>query len=164
MVLSIWHFTAKSHVDVKHVYSQFGNIVSDTTTCKALNSMTGSSLAILQASIKAATEQGETEWCIVLDNVQEYCPVYEGGISCQSILKVRTTATTIHLDDYKPLVLSTCRSSCMCRSEKMEDYDCWNSQDWHQLDSRTQCSIATLGSCSCQLHPTTQAYVQGDFS
>jgi len=102
MVLSIWHFAAKSHVDVKCVYSWFGNIVSDTTARKALDSMTGSSLAILQASVKAATEWGETEWCVLLDNVQEYCPVYEGGIAYQSILKVRTTATAICLDDCKP--------------------------------------------------------------
>ena len=74
MVLGIWHFAAKSHVDVKRVYSRFGNIVSDTTARKALDSMTGSSLAILRDSVKAATERGETEWCLVLDNVQEYCP------------------------------------------------------------------------------------------
>jgi len=102
MVLGIWHFAAKSHIDVKRVYSRFGNIVSDTTTCKALDSMTGSSLAILRDSIKTATERGETECCLVLDNVQEYCPVYEGGIACQSILKVGTAATAIHLDDCKP--------------------------------------------------------------
>ncbi|KIK04134.1 hypothetical protein K443DRAFT_130972 [Laccaria amethystina LaAM-08-1] len=55
MVLSIWHFTAKSHVDVK----------------RALDSMTGSSLAILRASVKAATERGETGWCVILHNVQD---------------------------------------------------------------------------------------------
>ncbi|EDR04537.1 uncharacterized protein LACBIDRAFT_330448 [Laccaria bicolor S238N-H82] len=102
MVLGIWHFAAKSHVDVKRVYSRFGKIISDTTARKALDSMTGSSLAILQASVKAATERGETEWCVVLDNVQEYCPVYEGGIARQSILKVGTAATAIRLDDCKP--------------------------------------------------------------
>ena len=31
MALGISHFAAKSHVDVKGVYSQFGNIVSYTT-------------------------------------------------------------------------------------------------------------------------------------
>lgn len=64
MVLGIWHFAAKSHVNVKRVYSRFGNIVSDTTARKALDYMTGSSLATVQASVKAATERGETEWCI----------------------------------------------------------------------------------------------------
>jgi hypothetical protein len=56
MALGVWHFAAKSHIDVKHVYSQFGNIISDTTVHKALNSMTGSSLARLRNSVKNATE------------------------------------------------------------------------------------------------------------
>ena len=102
MALGIWHFVAKSHVDVKHVYSRFGNIVSNTTVHKALNSMTGSSLAVLHDSIRDAISHGETEWCLVLDNVQEYCSVYEGGIACESILKVRTAGTVIWLDDCKP--------------------------------------------------------------
>jgi len=102
MALSVWHFAAKSHIDVKHVYSQFGNIVIDMTVCKALNSMTGSSLACLQDSVKNATEQEETKWCLVLDNVQEYCPVYEGGILCESVLKVGMAGTAIWLDDCKP--------------------------------------------------------------
>jgi len=69
---------------------------------KALDSMTGSSLALLRDSIKDATKRGETEWCLVLDNVQQYCPVYEGGIARQSILKVGTAGTAICLDDCKP--------------------------------------------------------------
>ena len=64
--------------------------------------MTGSSLASLRNSVKNATERGETEWCLVLDNVQEYCPVYEGGILRESILKVGTAGTAIRLDDCKP--------------------------------------------------------------
>ncbi|PPQ87647.1 hypothetical protein CVT25_011485 [Psilocybe cyanescens] len=102
MALGVWHFAAKLHVDVKRVYSRFGNIVSDTTVRKALNSLTGSSLAALRASVKDATARSETEWCLILDNVQEYCPIYEGGIARQSILKVGTAATAIRLDDCKP--------------------------------------------------------------
>ena len=98
MALGVWHFAAKSHIDVKHVYSRFGNIVSDNTVRKALDSMTGSSLSILRDSVRAATERGQTEWCLILDNVQEYCPVYEGGIARESILKVGTAATAIHID------------------------------------------------------------------
>ena len=63
--------------------------------------MTGSSLAALRSSVNDATQRGETEWCLVLDNVQEYCPVYEGGIARQSILKVGTAGTAIRLDDCK---------------------------------------------------------------
>jgi hypothetical protein len=102
MALGVWHFAIKSHINVKCVYSRFGNIVSDNTVRNALDSMTGSSLSILQDSVGAATRRGQTEWCLILDNVQEYCPVYEGGIACESILKIGTAATAIHLDDCKP--------------------------------------------------------------
>jgi hypothetical protein len=39
---------------------------------------------------------------LILDNVQEYCPVHEGGIARESILKIGTAATAIRLDDCKP--------------------------------------------------------------
>ncbi|KAF8809191.1 hypothetical protein BYT27DRAFT_7284261 [Phlegmacium glaucopus] len=87
MALGIWHFAVKSHIDVKRVYSRFGNI--------ALDSMTGSSLTALQNSVKDATRRGETEWCLST-------PVYEGGIARQSILKVGTAGTAIRLDDCEP--------------------------------------------------------------
>lgn len=58
-------------------------------------------VAILQASVKAATERGAIECCLGMENVLKYCPAYEGGISCQRILKFGTTATAIHLDDCK---------------------------------------------------------------
>ncbi|KAF8888940.1 hypothetical protein CPB84DRAFT_1816490 [Gymnopilus junonius] len=58
MALGIWHFVAKSHVNVKCIYSWFANV--------------------------------------------EYCLVYEGGIACQSILKVSTAGTAICLNNCKP--------------------------------------------------------------
>ncbi|EDR01138.1 uncharacterized protein LACBIDRAFT_312459 [Laccaria bicolor S238N-H82] len=70
MALGVWHFAAKSHIDVKRVYSRFGNIVSDNTVRKALDSMTVSSLSVLKDSVRAAAERGQTEWCLILDNVQ----------------------------------------------------------------------------------------------
>jgi hypothetical protein len=111
LALGVLHFAVKSHINVKRVYSRLGNIVSysrlgnivsDNTVQNALDSMTGSRLATLRDSVRAATERGESEWCLVLDNVQQYCPVYEGGITRESILKVGTAATAIHLDDCKP--------------------------------------------------------------
>ncbi|KAF8969042.1 hypothetical protein BDZ97DRAFT_1902760 [Flammula alnicola] len=123
MALGVWHFTAKSHIDVKRVYSQFGNIVSDNTMRNALDSMTGSSLSILRDSVRAATGRGETEWCLILDNVQEYCPVYEGGIARESILKVGTAATAkTHLSrvaqmERKKMTVETLRADI----------------DWHHL-------------------------------
>ena len=102
MALGIWHFVAKSHINIKCVYSPFRNIVSDSTVHKALDTMTGSSLSILWDAVNDATKWGETKWCLILDNVQEYCPVYEGGIGRKSILKVGTAGTAIHLDNCKP--------------------------------------------------------------
>ncbi|KAJ6542182.1 hypothetical protein DFH09DRAFT_1089247 [Mycena vulgaris] len=55
--LGIWHFTCKSHVDVKRVYCRLGSIVSDSTTRNALNSMSAASFAALQESVKDTTER-----------------------------------------------------------------------------------------------------------
>ncbi|EDR00804.1 uncharacterized protein LACBIDRAFT_312994 [Laccaria bicolor S238N-H82] len=68
MALGIWHFAIKSHIDVKRVYSRFGNIVSDSTVHKALDTMTGSSLSILREAVNDTTKWGETEWCLILDS------------------------------------------------------------------------------------------------
>lgn len=56
LALGIWHFTVKSHIDVKCVYSRFGNIVSDNTVWNALDSMMDSSLATLRDSMRATME------------------------------------------------------------------------------------------------------------
>jgi hypothetical protein len=78
MPLGVWHFAVKSPIGVKRVYSRFRNIVSDNTVRKALDSMTGSSLLALREAVKEATELGEQRYCLVLDNVQEYCPDHQG--------------------------------------------------------------------------------------
>ncbi|KAJ6601767.1 hypothetical protein DFH09DRAFT_1020041 [Mycena vulgaris] len=54
MVLGVWHFACKSHVDVKRVYSRFGYSVGDTTARNALNSMTTASLVELRAETNTA--------------------------------------------------------------------------------------------------------------
>jgi len=166
MALGIWHFTAKSHVDVKCVYSRFGNIVSDTTVRKALNSMTGSSLVVLWDSVKDATSRGETEWCLVLDNVQEYCPIYEGGIARQSILKVGTAGTAIRLDDCRPGAFDLQSHLTRVAQKKRKTMTVETLRidiDWTH-ESRTRDSITTLGSGSRQLHSGTQVSVQRYFS
>ncbi|KAJ7708549.1 hypothetical protein B0H16DRAFT_1667975 [Mycena metata] len=100
--LAIWHFAVKSHVDVKRVYSRFGSIVSDPTARNAINSMTASSLAALQDSVHDATARSEVEWGKILDNVQEYSPVYEHGLGRENQLKVGTACTAFRYDDCKP--------------------------------------------------------------
>ncbi|KDR66902.1 hypothetical protein GALMADRAFT_80370 [Galerina marginata CBS 339.88] len=140
MVLGVWHFAAKSHIDVKRVYSRLGNIVSDTTIRKALDTLTGSSLSALRAAIQDATERGETEFALIIDNVQEYCQVYEGGIARENILKVGTAATAVRLDDCKPGAFD-CKSHLLrvVQKERKEltVHSLWNDIDWlHQRSHR----------------------------
>ncbi|KAJ6601765.1 hypothetical protein DFH09DRAFT_900277, partial [Mycena vulgaris] len=49
-----------------------------------------------------ATERNQTEGCLLLDNVQQYCDVYEQGIGRQSQLKVGTAGTRLKLEDCAP--------------------------------------------------------------
>lgn len=102
MILGIWHFACKSHIDVKRVYCRLGNSVADTTARNALNSMTVSSLAEHRDDIKEGIEEGEMRDCLILDNIQEYYDVYEQGIGRQSELKVGTAGTSVQLQDCAP--------------------------------------------------------------
>ncbi|KAJ6505452.1 hypothetical protein C8R45DRAFT_1181872 [Mycena sanguinolenta] len=102
MLLGIWHFVCKSHVDVKRVYCRFGNAVADMTARAALKSMTDASIEQMRAETRSASSRGETEHCIILDNVQEYDQVYEQGIGRQSRLKVGTAGTKIKLQRCAP--------------------------------------------------------------
>ncbi|KAJ7504674.1 hypothetical protein B0H11DRAFT_2187102 [Mycena galericulata] len=102
MILGIWHFVCKSHVDVKRVYCRFGNTVSDSTARSALKSMTSASMDEMRAETRAANSRGETEHCLILDNVQEYCLAYEPGLGRQNQLKVGTAGTKIKLQDCAP--------------------------------------------------------------
>ncbi|KAJ6487520.1 hypothetical protein DFH09DRAFT_1252793 [Mycena vulgaris] len=102
MALGVWHFACKSHVDVKRVYCRLGGSVSDSTSRDALNSITESSFAQLQARIKDTTERGEVEDCLLIDNIQEYCDVYEQGIGRLCELKVGTAGTNVGLQDCAP--------------------------------------------------------------
>ncbi|KAJ7928678.1 hypothetical protein B0H13DRAFT_1860252 [Mycena leptocephala] len=74
----------------------------DSVTVHALNSMTTASLAELRDKIKDATERGQTEGCLLLDNAQQYCDVHEQGIGRQSQLKVGAAGTWVELEDCAP--------------------------------------------------------------
>ncbi|KAJ7743227.1 hypothetical protein DFH07DRAFT_869910 [Mycena maculata] len=102
MPLGIWLFACQVHIDVKRVLCRFGYSVSDTTARHALNTMTKASLAELRVKVTESTTRGETDGCMILDNVQEHCPVYEQGIGRISQLKVGTAGTWVGLDDCAP--------------------------------------------------------------
>ncbi|KAJ7765118.1 hypothetical protein B0H14DRAFT_2403154 [Mycena olivaceomarginata] len=100
--LALWHFACKSHIDVKRVYCRFGSIVSDSAARNALNTMTDASFAALRDSVAEAAERGEAVWGKILDNCQQYSPVWEHGIGRDNQLKVGTACTAFRLYDCKP--------------------------------------------------------------
>ncbi|KAJ7116268.1 hypothetical protein C8R43DRAFT_1078116 [Mycena crocata] len=102
MVLGVWHFACKSHIDVKRVYCRLGGSVSDTTARDVLASITEAAFAELREKVQDATERGETEHCTLVDNIQQHVPVYEQGIGRVSELMVGTGATHVGLQDCAP--------------------------------------------------------------
>ncbi|KAF8212894.1 hypothetical protein K438DRAFT_2167933 [Mycena galopus ATCC 62051] len=100
--LGIWLFACQAHVDVKRVFSRFGFSVSDTTARHAIVSMTGGDMTALCVMIAEAAKRGKAHGSMILDNVQEYCDVYEQGIGRQSQLKVGTAGTWVELEDCAP--------------------------------------------------------------
>ncbi|KAJ7906434.1 hypothetical protein B0H13DRAFT_1880588 [Mycena leptocephala] len=98
MALGIWLFACQAHVDVKRIFSRFGYSVSDTTA----PSMTGADMTALCIKIAEAARKGRRNICLLLDNVQEYCDVFEQGIGRQSQLKVGIAGTCVELDDCAP--------------------------------------------------------------
>ena len=60
-------------------WNESDSVTFGISSHKAINSMTGSSLAVLRDSAKDVSHVTScAEWRLVLDNIQEYCPVYEG--------------------------------------------------------------------------------------
>ncbi|KAJ7206105.1 hypothetical protein GGX14DRAFT_644132 [Mycena pura] len=102
MILGIWLFACKSHIDIKGTYRRLGTSVADSTSRMALNSMTTSSLEELRTKVQITLEGGRIGVCLIVDNVQEYYEVYEQGIGRQNELKVGTAATCIELDECEP--------------------------------------------------------------
>ncbi|KAJ7845025.1 hypothetical protein B0H14DRAFT_2584918 [Mycena olivaceomarginata] len=100
--LGLWLFACQAHVDVKRVFCRFGYSVSDSTSRKALNSMTDSSMNHLQEKVRDATERGTADYGKILDNIQRYDRVFEQGLGRESQLKVGTACTAFRLENAKP--------------------------------------------------------------
>ncbi|KAJ7850896.1 hypothetical protein B0H14DRAFT_2161412, partial [Mycena olivaceomarginata] len=56
----------------------------------------------LQTDVRKATEEDESRWFKIIDNVQEYSPVYEHGLGRDNQLKVGTACTAVRYEDCKP--------------------------------------------------------------
>ncbi|KAJ7808146.1 hypothetical protein B0H14DRAFT_2525469 [Mycena olivaceomarginata] len=100
--LGLWLFACQAHVDVRRVFCRFGYSVSDSTSRKALNSMTDSSMNHLQEKVRDATERGTADYGKILDNIQRYDRVFEQGLGRESQLKVGTACTAFRLENAKP--------------------------------------------------------------
>ncbi|KAJ7671170.1 hypothetical protein B0H14DRAFT_2203185, partial [Mycena olivaceomarginata] len=68
VILGVWLFACKAHIDVKRVFCRFGYSISDTTARNALNSMTAASRDDLRTDIMTATDKGNAHGCLLLDN------------------------------------------------------------------------------------------------
>ncbi|KAJ7793698.1 hypothetical protein B0H14DRAFT_2622595 [Mycena olivaceomarginata] len=126
-----------SHIDVKRVYCQFGSIVSDSTARNALNTMTDASFGALRDSLAEAAERGEAVWGKILDNCQQYSPVWEHEIGHDNQLKVGTACTVFRLYDCKPGAFNADdHIACMLQEERqnMTTDDLLNSIDWHHVN------------------------------
>ncbi|KAJ7343047.1 hypothetical protein DFH08DRAFT_703611 [Mycena albidolilacea] len=100
--LRLWLFACQAHIDIKHVFCCFGYSVGDGVSCKALNSMTNSSMNHLQEKVWDVTEHGMADYGKVLDNIQHYDRVFEQGLSHESQLKVETACMAFCLENVKP--------------------------------------------------------------
>ncbi|KAJ7110688.1 hypothetical protein C8R44DRAFT_934414 [Mycena epipterygia] len=155
--LGIWHFACKSHVDVKRVYSRFGSTIANSTCIKALHSMSDASMGDLQKSVKAATARDEAEWGKILDNVQEYSPVYEHGLGRENQLKVGTACTAFRYIDCKPGAWDA--SDHIARVIKQERQtmtaeNVFDNIDWSQNHNVTDLHfVRVLSEFSPHLHP-----------
>ncbi|KAJ7923991.1 hypothetical protein B0H13DRAFT_2399024 [Mycena leptocephala] len=138
--LGIWHFACKSHVDVKRVYCRFGSTISDRTARKALNSMSATSLANLQHNVRDATARDESEYGKVLDNVQQFVPVYEHGLGRDNQLKVGIACTAFRYDNAKPGAFNAADHIARVIAAKRQDMTTetvFQSIDWSHIGGVT---------------------------
>jgi hypothetical protein len=98
----IWLFAVKAHVDIKRICFRLGTSICDASIRRALESITASSRKILQESVQEYHRRGESGWCVVLDNIQEYVVVHEPGIGRESKLKCGTAGTAVKLTNCPP--------------------------------------------------------------
>ncbi|KAJ7776977.1 hypothetical protein DFH07DRAFT_865690 [Mycena maculata] len=157
MILGVWHFAVKSHVDVKRVYCRLGSSVSDTTARDALSSITIAGFIKLRAEVQDALERGQTEHCTILDNIQEYCDVYEQGIGRQSQLKVGTAGTNVKLQDCEPGALDAAGYNARVASGRRRELtveSLFHDIDWVHIDGVTNLHwVRKLAEFAPQLEP-----------
>ncbi|THV05746.1 hypothetical protein K435DRAFT_790011 [Dendrothele bispora CBS 962.96] len=98
----IWHIACQSHVDVKRVECLKGISVHDTTARRALVTVADDSLAKLQKNLMEGVKVSEMRYRWVLDNIQQYVKVWEGGIGRENRLLSGCAGTAILIEDTAP--------------------------------------------------------------
>lgn len=99
MHIGIWHIACGSHVDVKHVASHLAMSVHETTARQALTTMADTSLENLRAEVGQGQKHYQVLYQYVLDNIQEFLHVWEGGTGLENRLICGTACMAIGLDD-----------------------------------------------------------------
>lgn len=99
MHMGIWHLACGSHVDVKRAYSHLAGSVHETTARRALETMSDSSLKNLRVEVRDGEKRYQVLYRYVLDNIQEFSRVWEGGIALENRMICGTACTAIGLED-----------------------------------------------------------------
>ncbi|KAE9396142.1 hypothetical protein BT96DRAFT_1041065, partial [Gymnopus androsaceus JB14] len=99
MHMGIWHIACGSHVDVKRVASHLAMSVHETTARQALATMVDTSLENLRTEVGQGQKRYQVLYQFVLDNIQEFLRVWEGGTGLKNRLICGTACTAIGLDD-----------------------------------------------------------------
>ncbi|KAK7450181.1 hypothetical protein VKT23_013064 [Stygiomarasmius scandens] len=102
LILGIWHFACRSHVDVKRVHTLLGLSVGDSTARTALEHLSRTSLSTLQEEYQTMAMLGILSRSTTLDNTQEYVRVHEFGLGKSNTLRVGCAAFTAKLYGVKP--------------------------------------------------------------
>ncbi|KAE9394541.1 hypothetical protein BT96DRAFT_886521 [Gymnopus androsaceus JB14] len=98
MHMGIWHIACGSHVDVRHAASHLAMSVHETTARQALATMADTSLENLRTEVGQGQKRYQVLYRFVLDNIQEFLRVWEGGTGLENCLICGTACTTIGLE------------------------------------------------------------------
>lgn len=99
MHIGIWHIACGSHVDVKRAASHLAMSIHETTARQALATMADNSLNSLRTEVGQGQKCYQVLYRFVLDNIQEFLRVWEGGTGLENRLICGCACTAIGLED-----------------------------------------------------------------
>ncbi|THU93721.1 hypothetical protein K435DRAFT_799463 [Dendrothele bispora CBS 962.96] len=98
----IWHIACQSHVDVKCISCLMGARIHDASARHVLATIADDSLSRLRLEVKGGHEKCTVLYRYVLDNIQQFLKVWEGGIGHENRLICGCAGTAIGMDDIAP--------------------------------------------------------------